>query len=118
MGLIERMMGIVFGGGGNMIRETAQVFRPNSEASAQRTADYDQSAMSQFEAEFQFERKGWFDRFMDGLNRLPRPVLVISVLALFLAALFDHIWFSDRLQGLAQVSELCLGTIGVIVWDC
>ncbi len=115
MGLIERMMGIVFGGGGNMIRETAQVFRPNSEASAQRTADYDQSAMSQFEAEFQFERKGWFDRFMDGLNRLPRPVLVISVLALFFAAMVDPIWFAERMQGLALVPEPLWWMMGVIV---
>ena len=97
-----------------MISETAGVFRENTEAGAQRSANYKQAALTQFASEFAHDRKGWFDRFVDGLNRLPRPMLALSVFALFGSAMFDPIWFAERMQGLALVPDplwLLAGTI-------
>ena len=31
------------------------------------------AALAQLSAEFAPRQRGWFDRLMDGLNRLPRP---------------------------------------------
>ena len=71
--------------------------------------------MAQFGAEFTVERKGWFDRFMDGLNRLPRPALALGTLGLFVAAMVDPIWFAARMQGIALVPEPLWWLLGVIV---
>ncbi len=73
MGLIEKLLGLLFGNGRNVLRETAEVFLENSENSSARDAAFRSSALEQFAREFAVERKGGFDRFMDGLNRVPRP---------------------------------------------
>ena len=40
MGLMERMFGLIFGGGTNVIRDTADVFRENAEHGAARQAAF------------------------------------------------------------------------------
>ncbi|WP_311196764.1 holin family protein [Aliiroseovarius crassostreae] len=103
--MLQNFLTGLFGGGRNVIAETVEVFRPNAEAVEQRMATYDQAALAQFAAEFQHVRKGWFDRFMDGLNRLPRPMMVLAVFALFTMAMVDPIWFAARMQGLSLVPD-------------
>lgn len=106
---------MIFGGGRNVVAETAGVFMENAEAGAQRRADYAQSALGQFGTEFQVARKGWFDRFMDGLNRLPRPLIVIAIFSLFASAMFDPLWFAERMQGLVLVPDPLWWLAGTIV---
>ena len=115
MGMIWDFVKMVFGGGRNVVAETAEVFRENAEAGAQRGADLQTQAMIQLTAEFQRAQKGWFDRFMDGVNRVPRPALALGTLALFIAAMVDPIWFAERMQGLALVPEPLWWLLGVIV---
>lgn len=115
MGLIGNILGVIFGGGRNAVRETIEVFRPNAEAEAVRDAAREAAALAQFAAEFGIERKGRFDRFIDGLNRLPRPMLAFGVLGLFGAALVDPVWFAARMQGVALVPEPLWWLMGAIV---
>ncbi len=115
MGLISGVLGFLFGGGRNVVRETAEVFRENADAGAQRRMVAQTQAMTQFGAEFQRPPIGMFDRFMDGLNRLPRPALALGTLGLFAAAMIDPIWFSARMQGIALVPEPLWWLLGVIV---
>ncbi|MCB1365999.1 MAG: holin family protein [Rhodobacteraceae bacterium] len=115
MGLIVDVLGLLFGGGRNVLRETAQVFGENAEAGAERARQAQAQAMSQFGAEFAVPRAGRFDRFMDGLNRLPRPALAFGILGLFVAAMVDPLWFAARMQGLALVPEPLWWLLGVIV---
>ena len=115
MGLMERLLGLIFGGQTNIVRETVEVFRENTEAGAQRSADARAEAMAQFGAEFVVPRKGRFDRFMDGLNRLPRPALALGTLGLFVFAMVHPLWFSERMQGIALVPEPLWWLLGVIV---
>lgn len=115
MGRLGKILAALFGGGRNVVVETAEVFRENAEAGAQRRADYDQAALAQFGQEFGFERRGRFDRFMDGLNRLPRPLIVILTLVLFMSAMVSPIWFAERMQGLALVPEPLWWLAGTIV---
>ncbi len=105
----------IFGNGRNVLAETAGVFMENTEAGAQRRADYNQAALGQLAAEFQVERKGRFDRFMDALNRLPRPLLVVATFALFLSAMIDPLWFAERMQGLILVPDPLWWLAGTIV---
>lgn len=115
MGLIERIFGLVFGSNGNVLRDTAEVFRENAEAGAQRGAAMQEQAMKQFGQEFAMKREGWFDRFMDGVNRLPRPALALGTLGLFVSAMVSPLWFSERMQGIALVPEPLWWLLGVIV---
>lgn len=115
MGLIERALSLVFGGGRNALAETAQVFRVNAEADAQRGFDVQMAAMAQHGAEFAVPRRGWFDRLMDGVNRLPRPAMALGTLGLFITAMTDPIWFAERMQGIALVPEPLWWLLGAIV---
>ncbi len=114
MGLIERMFSMLFGGG-NVIKETAEVFRENAEAGAEREHALSQAALAQFAAEFAVPRRGLFDRFMDAVNRLPRPALAMGTLGLFVAAMVSPIWFAERMQGIALVPEPLWWLLGAIV---
>jgi hypothetical protein len=115
MGLIDGLAAILFGNGGNVIKDTAEIFRENTEAGAVREADRHSAALAQFTAEFATPQKGLFDRFIDGLNRLPRPALALGTLMLFSAAMVDPIWFAARMQGIALVPEPLWWLMGAIV---
>ncbi|MBO9472353.1 holin family protein [Shimia sp. R10_1] len=115
MGLIERALSFVFGGGRNVIAETAEVFRENAEAGAQRAQDVQIAAMQSHAEEFRQVDRGVFDRLMDGVNRLPRPAMAIGCLALFVAAMVDPVWFAARITGIALVPDPMWWLLGVIV---
>lgn len=114
MGLIDRLFGMLFGSG-NVVAETAEVFRENAEKSAQRSADLREAAMAQFGQEFATARTGAFDRFVDAMNRLPRPALAFGTLGLFIAAMIDPAWFAARMTGIALVPEPLWWLMGAIV---
>ena len=115
MGLIERVLGIAFGGDRNVVRDTVAVFRENAETGAARNAVVQGQAMGQYGQEFSAPVKGSFDRFMDGLNRLPRPALALGTLGLFISAMVAPLWFAQRMQGIALVPEPLWWLLGVIV---
>lgn len=113
-GALGRVMSLLFGGG-NIIKETTEVFRQNAEAAGVRDGRLSEAALAQFAAEFAVPRRGWFDRTMDGVNRLPRPALAMGTLALFVAAMVDPVWFASRMEGIALVPEPLWWLLGAIV---
>ena len=115
MGLIDRVFGMLFGSGGNVIRQTAEVFVENAEKGAAREAVLRGDALTQFAGEFASVQRGLFDRVLDGLNRLPRPAMALGTLGLFGAAMVDPIWFASRMQGIALVPEPLWWLLGAIV---
>jgi hypothetical protein len=115
MALIDTLLSAVFGGGRNVLRETAEVFRENSEESAIRDAALRQASLAQFGAEFAQVRSGWFDRAVDAANRLPRPLMALGTLGLFTSAMVDPVWFASRMQGIALVPEPLWWLLGAIV---
>jgi len=114
MGLIQSLFGWLFGGGLKDVRQTVETFRPNAEAEAQRTAEFQAAALRQLGAEFG-ERHDLFNRIIDGLNRLPRPFMALGVLFLLGSAMVDPVWFASRMQGLALVPEPLWWLLGAIV---
>jgi len=115
MGLIERLFGAVFGSTGTAVRETVEVFRENAEAASARGAVVQGQAMGQYGDEFRTVGGGGFDRFMDGVNRLPRPAMALGTLGLFISAMVAPLWFAQRMQGIALVPEPLWWLLGVIV---
>ena len=115
MGLIGQIMLVIFGDRRNAVTETLQVFRENAENGAVRDADAKSAALAQLAAEFARDRKGWFDRFIDGLNRLPRPMLALGTIGLLVSAMAEPVWFAARMAGIATVPEPLWWFMGAIV---
>ena len=115
MGVIEALGALLLGSGRNVIKETAEVFLPNAEAGDMRAAEAQAAALKQFAGEFTQAQRGWFDRAMDGLNRVPRPALAFGTLGLFVAAMVDPVWFAARMQGIQLVPEPLWWLMGAIV---
>ena len=47
----------------------------------------------------------WWDSFVDGLNRLPRPLITISIMLSFLWAIIDPVSFTRSMQAFQVVPE-------------
>ncbi|MFO7759433.1 MAG: holin family protein [Roseovarius sp.] len=113
--MVMDILRALFGGGGNVIRDTAEVFRVNAEAADQRGVQAQRAALEQMAGEFRQDGRGPFDRFIDGLNRVPRPAMALGTLGLFVAAMVDPLWFGERMAGLALVPEPLWWLLGAIV---
>ena len=115
MGMIQGLLALLFGGGQNIVKETAEVFRENAEAGAVRAQNLQTATLQQFAAEFAVPRRGRFDRFVDALNRVPRPAMALGVLGLLISAMVNPIWFASRMQGIALVPEPLWWLLGAVV---
>lgn len=115
MGMIATLLDFVFGNGRNVVRETAEVFRENAESGGARDHLRHTAALAQFGDEFLPGQRGLFDWVMDAVNRLPRPMMALGCLGLFISAMVDPIWFAARMQGIALVPEPLWWLLGVVV---
>ena len=73
------------------------------------------AAVNELGAEFATPATTWFDVFVNGLNRLPRPLLALSTIALFAYAMAAPAGFSVRMRSLALVPEPLWWLLGAIV---
>jgi hypothetical protein len=115
MGLIAQIFSLLFGGSRHFDRVAAEVFRETAEAAGIRAASGPPAAPDRFRRDFSGPKTGRFDRFMDGVNRVPRPALALGTLTLFGAAMVDPVWFASRMQALALVPEPLWWLMGAIV---
>ncbi|PWE33073.1 methionine synthase I [Maritimibacter sp. 55A14] len=115
MGVIGTVLGGLFGAGRNVITETAEVFTPNATRRMELGHEAFTAVLDQAAAEYAQAPAGGFDRFVNGLNRLPRPALALGTLGLFAYAMADPPGFAERMQGLAHVPEPLWWLLGAIV---
>jgi len=114
------LMGRVFGAGaavkdvGQAVTGVAEVFVGNQSQRDKATQEKYVEAITQFGAEFQ-PAAARFDSFMNGLNRLPRPLLTMGTLGLFVYAMAAPVGFSRRMEGLQLVPEPLWWLLGAIV---
>lgn len=117
MGLMGRILGA--GGAarevGAAVTGIAEVFAGNRAQREAAEAGQLTATLGEYAAEFTGPRTGWFDGFVNGLNRLPRPMLAISTLALFGYAMAEPAGFSVRMRGLELVPEPLWWLLGAIV---
>ncbi len=115
------MIGAILGAGGAVrqagaaVSSVAEVFVGN-EAGREAAASREMlAAVGEFGTEFALPANGRWDGFVNGLNRLPRPLLALSTLGLFVYAMAAPAGFSVRMQGLALVPEPLWWLLGAIV---
>jgi hypothetical protein len=117
MGLIGRVLG---GPGavsalGTAAKGVAEVFVPSATRRMELSAQAQMAALKQLGEEYGTAPQGWFDRFINGLNRMPRPMLAFGTLGLFVYAMVDPIAFSQRMVGLNAVPDPLWWLLGAVV---
>lgn len=110
MGLIREILGL-----GNAARDVAEVFTVNKTRNAEFEHLEHAASLDQFGKEFTQARAGKFNDFVDGLNRLPRPVLALGTVGLFTFAMANPVAFSGRMAGLDTVPSELWWLLGAIV---
>jgi hypothetical protein len=104
-------------------KELVEVFKPNAEKEAERghvermaLSEQDMASLAQFAAEFH-ARTGatWWDSFVDGLNRLPRPLITLGVLAFFIIAPLQPVRFLEIAQAYQMMPDGFWALLGVII---
>ncbi len=110
MGVIGNILGL-----GKAAREVAEVFVPNR-TQAQEFEHLEQTAaLTQYGQEYQLVQKGWFNQLVNGLNRLPRPVMALGTVGLFVFAMVEPEGFARRMIGLDAVPRELWWLLGAIV---
>ncbi len=104
-------------------KELVEVFKPNAEHEAERghaerlaLSAQDLASLQQFAAEFQTRPNGtWWDSFIDGLNRLPRPQITLSVGAFFVLAPLDPLRFAQVARAYELMPDGFWALLSIIV---
>ncbi len=117
MGLIGRILGVPAATTalGEAATGVAEVFTPNATKKMQAAHDAYLAALGEHGEEFQHARPGAFDSLVNGLNRLPRPMLALGTVGLFAHAMVDPVGFARRMQGLDAVPEPLWWLLAAIV---
>jgi hypothetical protein len=115
------MIGKILGGPaavtalGEAARGVAETFVPNATRRMELSAEAQMAALRQLGEEYGHPALGWFDRLVNGLNRLPRPMLAFGTLGLFVYAMVDPEEFAARMVGLNAVPEPLWWLLGAVV---
>lgn len=117
MGMIGQILGLSNTGRdlGQAVQGVAEVFTVNKTRAMEARAAAYRAALDQMGSEFEVVREGPFNRFVDALNRLPRPALALGTLGLFAYAMAEPTGFGTRMQSLALVPEPLWWLLGAIV---
>lgn len=108
------LIGTILAGGVSTIVDSAaglaRVFVKDKTEGQQLDAAQQASVSEQFSAEFNDRRnRTWWDSLIDGVNRLPRPVIAFSVIAMMFWPVIDPIEFSIVMQAYSIVPAWVAG---------
>ena len=117
MGVIGKLIGApgAVAALGDAAMGVAEVFVPNATKRMELSAEAQMAALRQLGEEYQHPALSWFDRMVNGLNRLPRPLLAFGTIGLFVYAMVDPEPFAKRMVGLNAVPEPLWWLLGAIV---
>lgn len=117
MGLISNILGIrdATQGVGTAVENVAEVFTVNKTKAELAARAQAMAALKQYEVEFSRGGTGWYNSFINGLNRLPRPIMALGTVGLFVFAMVNPTHFATRMQGLAFVPDPLWWLLGAVV---
>ena len=108
MSIIGSLLGGGISGAVDSVTKLAQVFVPNKTERESNIHDEQMSVEDTLAAEAsaqQRESRTTWDSFIDGLNRLPRPIIALGVLAVFVWCPLDPVAFSKAMTAYQLVPE-------------
>ena len=117
MGLMDRFLGAgaAVTSVANAATGVAEVFRENTTRRMELDEEAYARAMAQLSGEFAATPRGWFDGLVNGLNRLPRPVMTLGTVGLFVYAMVEPEGFGLRMTNLNLVPEPLWWLLGAII---
>ncbi|MBV0890410.1 holin family protein [Paracoccus sp. Z118] len=117
MGMIDRFLGAgaTITAVGNAAGQISEVFTPNATRRMELDEEAYARAMAEHGQEFISAGGTWFDGLVNGMNRLPRPMLTLGTMGLFVYAMVEPASFALRMEGLALVPEPLWWLMGAIV---
>lgn len=117
MGVMDRFLGgsAAITSVANAATGVAEVFRENTTRRMELDEEAYARAMAQLTGEFASQPRGWFDGLMNGMNRMPRPLLTLGTIALFAYAMIEPAGFGLRMQNLNLVPEPLWWLLGAII---
>lgn len=117
MGLIDKLVGAspAVTAIGDAAIGLAETFTPSATKQMELSAAAQSAALEQLGAEFVNNSTNWFDTAVNGINRLPRPMLAFGTIGLFVYAMVDPPRFADRMLGLNAVPEPLWWLLGAVV---
>ncbi len=116
MGLIGRALASgALARAGEAAEGLSEVFVANATRQAELSQEAYAIAMEAAAEEYRNAGSAAFDRFVNGLNRLPRPLMALGTLGLFGYAMVDPVGFAGRMAGLAEVPEPLWWLLGAVV---
>jgi hypothetical protein len=116
MGLIGRALGSgAIASVGEAAGDLSEVFVANATREMELSQEAYRMALEAAAEEYRHAGSTIFDRFVNGLNRLPRPLMALGTVGLFIFAMADPSGFSARMVGLAEVPEPLWWLLGAIV---
>ena len=117
MGLMDRFLGAgsAVTSEANAATGVAEVFRENTTRRMELDEEAYARAMAQLSGEFAAAPRGWFDGMMNGLNRLPRPVMTLGTVGLFVYAMIEPEGFGLRMENLNLVPEPLWWLLGAVI---
>ncbi|WP_104490970.1 holin family protein [Paracoccus denitrificans] len=117
MGLMDRFLGA--GAAVTTVAHAAtgmaELFRENATRRMELDEEAHARAIAQLSSEFAARPCGRFDGMMNGLNRLPRPLMTLGTVGLFAYAMADPEGFGLRMQNLDLVPEPLWWLLGAII---
>ena len=116
MGLINSLLGGGIAGVGEAVATVGRVFVGDRGAREAAHHDETMATLGQYAAEFRrVGNRTWWDALVDGLNRLPRPLLALGTVGLFAYAMGDPVGFAIRMEGLNLVPDELWYLLGAVV---
>lgn len=117
MGMIDRFLGAstAVTSVANAATGVAEVFRESSTRRMELDEEAYARAIGQMSGEFAAQSRGWFDAVMNCLNRLPRPVLTLGTIGLFVYGMVEPVGFGLRMENLNLVPEPLWWLLGAII---
>lgn len=116
MGLIERALSSgAISSVGEAAEDLSEVFVANATREMELEQEAYKMALEAASEEYRHSGSAWFDRFVNGLNRLPRPLMALGTIGLFVFAMVDPPAFAARMVGLNEVPEPLWWLLGAVV---
>jgi hypothetical protein len=81
---------------GEAAEDLSEVFVANATREMELSQEAYAMALEAATEEYRHAGSGWFDRFVNGLNRLPRPLMALGTIGLFVFAMVDPVRPSRR----------------------
>ncbi len=80
----------------------------------QEVAEQDRTDAPHYNPHTPQARRG-YDHAIDAMNRLPRPMMALGSLAVFVIAAINPVWFEARMQALAAIPEPMWWLLGAVM---